>query len=122
MKIGMTMALPLLPTLSCAQSMPQIEATLKRIPSAAHGTAWNAIQACHMKIDKQFSEMVNEGGDTRVQLLHVTVAVPPPTPEDARFYKDILLRWEIRNGKVAPMSNWAEIVQKKPTIAPWLGC
>ncbi|AOZ48813.1 hypothetical protein [Chromobacterium vaccinii] len=114
--------LALVPTATYADSMTRIEAALKAIPSAAHGTAWDAFKACRFKIDKRFSELTNTGGDPKNQLLHIIAAAPPPTPDDARYYREFLMRWTIKNGKATPMSTWADAVQNKSDIAPWLGC
>ncbi|QRO34000.1 hypothetical protein [Chromobacterium violaceum] len=114
--------LALLPTATRADSMKRIEAALKAIPSAAHGTAWNAFKACHIKIDRKFSELTNTYGDPKNQLLHIIAAVPPPSPDDARYYKELLLRWQIKNGIAVPLSAWAIDIQTKPVISPALGC
>ncbi|WP_406850103.1 hypothetical protein [Chromobacterium phragmitis] len=114
--------LTLLPTVTRADSMKRIEAALKGIPSVAHGTAWGAFKACRFKIDKRFSELTNTGGDPKNQLLHIIAAAPPPTPDDALYYKEPLLRWQIKDGIAVPLSAWAIDIQTKPVISPALGC
>ncbi|MBP4043488.1 hypothetical protein [Chromobacterium violaceum] len=115
-------ALWLVTTGATAGEIQQIEHALRHIPSAAHGTAWNALVACRMKIDRRASALDKIYGDPRYTRLHLIVSAPPPSREDAYIYRELLLRWEIRDGHATPLSAWAETIQLAPVILPWAGC